>query len=324
MNRRMKGVLLTGVLAVAMAFATVVLLKAALARVLDPYNYCETGFSSLSGCSYHWSSTSTGLSSPIFTTPSRPESSAPSDARDKFKPISVNVTSWAVADCPSSTIAERLLCTPVTTLLQAASDDLATGLPRPKPWVVTTGKDSPFIRAVHVETPLDLASTLGFYRDELSKRGWTEHIGGVVEADGATIAFTTLEGPALLRLTRQDGRTIADLSVRKPAAANAAIMPKQGEARLLLGNTRDEEAVITINERVIKLTAHAGRDVTNDPESAGTSPDRSDINLPPGKYKVSLKIANAAAERREFEVAAGETWGLLVGPAGVPLPVRIY
>src|SRR5262249_4272445 len=119
-------------------------------------------------------------------------------------------------------------------------------------------------------------------------------------------------------------RTIADLSVRKPAAANAAIMPKQGEARLLLGNTRDEEAVITINERVIKLTAHAGRDVTNDPESAGTSPDRSDINLPPGKYKVSLKIANAAAERREFEVAAGETWGLLVGPAGVPLPVRIY
>jgi hypothetical protein len=31
-----------------------------------------------------------------------------------------------------------------------------------------------------------------------------------------------------------------------------------------------------------------------------------------------------AAESREFEVAANETWGLLVGPDGIPLPMRLY
>ena len=118
----------------------------------------------------------------------------------------------------------------------AAIDDAATGLPLPKPWLLTTAKNSPFIKSVHVETPLDLAAVLGFYRVELSKRGWTENDGAVVEPDRAVIAFTTTDGPALLRLIHQDDRTIADLSLRKPAAANAGIQPRPGQARLMLGN----------------------------------------------------------------------------------------
>jgi hypothetical protein len=122
--------------------------------------------------------------------------------------------------CPENTIARRLLCAVAsdTAPVRAASDDLATGLPRPTPWLLTTGKNSPFIAAVHVETPLDLASVLHFYRGALSTRGWTENDGATVAPDRAVIAFTTSDGPALLRLTRQDGRTIADLSRRKPAA----------------------------------------------------------------------------------------------------------
>ena len=38
---------------------------------------------------------------------------------------------------------------------------------------------------------------------------------------------------------------------------------------------------------------------------------------------VSICIPGAA-QNREFEFAADETWGLLAGPAGVPLPVRLY
>ena len=113
----------------------------------------------------------------------------------------------------------RALAAPV----QAASDDLATGLPRPKPWVLTTGRNSRFIKAVHVETPLDLAGALGFYRAELSKRGWTENDGAVVESYRAVIPFTTSDGPALLRLTHHDGRTIADLSLRKPRSFHQCI-----------------------------------------------------------------------------------------------------
>jgi len=176
--------------------------------------------------------------------------------------------------------------------------------------------------AFHVETPLDLAGVLGFYRLELSKRGWSENDGAVVGPDGAMIAFTTSDGPAQLRLTRQDGRTIVDLSRRKPAVTNAGIKPMPGQVRLLLGNSTKEEAALTINGQTIELAA--GRELMDDPIGGKKSPDSQEINLPPGKYKVSLKIASGAAQNREIELAADQTWGLLAGPAGVPLPLHIY
>lgn len=321
MNRRTKGVLLIGSLAVA---ATVVVLTNALLKAMDPHHYCETGFSKLISCTYHWSSKSTHQSTPIFATPSNATSTAPSGSRDTFQPTYIDVTSWAVADCPRNYIIRRLLCASDAAQAQAADDDAVTGLPRPKPWFLTTAKDSTFIKAFHVETPLDLAGVLRFYRLELSKRGWSENGGAVVEPGGAVIAFTTADGPALLRLTHQDDRTIADLSLRKPAATNAGIVSMPGQVRLLLGNDTDEEAVITINELTIKLAARAGSKLTDDPETGRKSPDSEEINLQPGKYKVTLKVASGAVQNREFEVAADETWGLLAGPAGVPLPVHLY
>jgi hypothetical protein len=328
MNRRTKDVLLVGSLAVVTAVATVVVLTGALAKAVDPQGNCDTGFSRLSSCTYHWSSKTTRQSTPIFTTPSNATSTIPSGSRDTFRPT-YDITSWAIADCPSSYIARRLLCAAASDAApaQAADDDPVTGLPRPKPWLVTTAKDSTFIKAFHVETPLDLAGVLRFYRLELSKRGWTETDGAVIKSDGAVIAFTTSDGPALLRLTRQDDRTIADLSLRKPAAADAAILPMTilpipGRVRLLLGNDTDEEAVITINEQTTKLAA--GAKLADAPATGRKSPDSQEINLLPGKYKVTLKVASGAVQNREFELAADETWGLLAGPAGVPLPLRLY
>ena len=323
MNRRTKAVLLVGSLAVVTAVATVVVLTGALAKVVDPQGNCDTGFSRLISCTYHWSSKSTHQSTPIFTTPANATSTIPAGSRDTFRPT-YDVTSWAVADCPSNYIVRRLLCAAASDAApaQTSDDDAVTGLPRPKPWLLTTAKDSTFIKAFHVETPLDLAGVLHFYRLELSKRGWTETDGAVVEPDGAVIAFTTSDGPALLRLTRQDDRTIADLSLRKPAAVNAGMPPISGRVRLLLGNDTDEEAVITINEQTIELAA--GAKLADDLATGRKSPDSQEINLPPGKYKVTLKVASGAVQKREFEVAADETWGLVAGPAGVPLPLHLY
>jgi hypothetical protein len=92
----------------------------------------------------------------------------------------------------------------------------------------------------------------------------------------------------------------------------------------MLGNATDEAAVITINEQTVKLAARAGAKLANSADAARTLPDSQKIDLPPGKYKVILKVASGAAQNREFEVDADETWGLLVGPAGVPLPVHLY
>jgi hypothetical protein len=109
----------------------------------------------------------------------------------------------------------------------------------------------------------------------------------------------------------------------KPAAANATILPSPGQVRLMLGNEQDEAAVITINEQAIALAAHAGRHLPDGGVERKLL-DNPEIDLPPGKYKVTFKVASGAAQSREFEVAADETWGLLVGPNGAPLAVQIY
>jgi hypothetical protein len=239
-------------------------------------------------------------------------------------PDTVDITSWTVADCPRNIIAKRLLCAGAASA-QLANDDHTTGLPLPKPWFATAAKNSPLIESVHVETPLDVAAVLAFYRAELKKRGWTENDGAVVAPDRAAVAFTTSDGPAQLRLIRQDQRTIADLSRRKPDAVNARnVPPKPGQARLLLGNDRDEEAVVTINGQTITLAAGAGDEFGDVSDARRKSQDNPEIALPPGQYKVTVKVAGGAAQNREYEVAAGETWGLMVDSAGAPLPVQLY
>lgn len=315
MNRRVKGILFIGSLAVAAVAMAVVLPSVALTRALTrgfAQNRCEIGFRSLIiGCKLHSSRTITSTSS----SPPTIDHPAP------FGSGSIDETSWDVTDyCPLGPIARRLLCAAAAT---PASDDLkveqseATGLPLPKGRLLTTEKNSPLIKSVHAEMPLDLASMVRFYRVELEKRGWTENDGAVVEPDRAVIAFTTSDGPALLRLIHQDDRTIADLSLRKQgvvesAIAKADILPSAGQAKLMLGNTTDEAAIIAINEHTIKLASRAS--LPNGPE----------IDLPPGRFKVTLKVPGNAARNGEFEVGANETWGLLVGPAGVPLPVHVY
>jgi hypothetical protein len=327
MNRRTQGVLLVGGLAV----ATVVVLG--LARGLE---HCKFGSLSIS-CK--WANASVTMrASPGETSSRSSTSTAPSSARShthagtyrEDAPGYADVMLWAVTTCPEEFAAKGLRCTAAALAASAqdSTDDLqvqlsdATGLPLPERWVLATAKNSPFIKAVYVETPFDLAAVLGFYRAELSKRGWTENDGAVVAPDRAEIAFTTADGPALLRLIRQDDRTIVDLSLRKPAAANAGFLPRPGQVKLMLGNEMDEAAVITINEQTITLAARAGRDLTEAPGRKLV--DSPEIDLPPGKYNVTFKVASGTAQNREFEVAAGETWGLLVGPSGVPLPVHIY
>jgi len=276
-------------------------LLVAFAGVIDPHHQCDTGFSTLINCTYHATLTKTVQDSPLFGAPSKPIGTV----------LSADETSWALADCPQNYIARRLLC--AVAPAQAANDDLVAGLPLPKPWVLRTARNSLLIKSIHIETPLDLAAVLGFYRVELSKRGWTENGGAVVEPDRVVIAFTTIDGPALLRLIHQDDRTIADLSLRKPTAVEEAdILPSPGQVKLMFGNARYEGAVVTIIQQTIKLAARA--ELRNSPK----------IDLPPGKFKVTLNVANGAAQNRELEVGADETWGLLVGPAGVPLPVRLY
>ncbi|WP_027523814.1 hypothetical protein [Bradyrhizobium sp. Ec3.3] len=242
-----------------------------------------------------------------------------------------DVTWWAVKGrCTPEYVAQRLLCAAISVLTEATSRGFEakvsadTGLPLPEGWVLTTAKNSPQINSVYAETPRDLAAVLDFYRDALGKRGWAENDGAVVAPDRAVITFTTAARPVLLRLSRQNDKTVAELSRRKFAPATAGLLPKPGQVRLLLGNKTDEAAVITVAEQAIRLAAHAGEKLTDSDAAAGELPDGQRIDLPPGKYEVTLKVEGGKVQSREFEVAASETWGLLVGTDGALLPMRLY
>jgi hypothetical protein len=179
------------------------------------------------------------------------------------------------------------------------------------------GIEVPFRRELDASVPAELSDVLAFYRSELTRLGWQEKPGGAVKtADRVQLAFTSAQGPAVLKLGRANGETSVNLVQKNPEAATKAdIMPKPGQAKLLLGNMGNQEAVITINKQSVKVAAGAG---------GPQSPKGPMLDLPPGKYQYSLKMAGRPARNDTIDIAAGDAWGLMVGPTGEVLPLQMY
>ena len=179
------------------------------------------------------------------------------------------------------------------------------------------GGEAPLRRELTASIPAPLQDVLAFYRAELTKLGWQEKTeGATVSADRAQIDFTSPQGPAVLKLDRAKGETTVNLAQKNSdAAAKADIMPKAGQARLMLGNMGPNEASLTINKQTVKIAAGAG---------GPRSPKGPMLDLPPGKYQYALRMPGQPARTEALTVAAGEAWGLLVGPSGDVLPLQMY
>jgi hypothetical protein len=180
---------------------------------------------------------------------------------------------------------------------------------------LSEGTQTPFRRELKANVPLELTDVLGFYRRELSKLNWKEETkGAVVAPDNAAVAYASPEGPAVLKLGRKDGETSVSLVVRNPdAVAKSGIMPKPGQAKVMFGNINGAAAAITFNNKTINVAAGAGT----------KSPDGPMLDVPPGKYKYSIKLPGRPSESDVVEVGADETWGLMIGPGGV-LALQAY
>lgn len=179
------------------------------------------------------------------------------------------------------------------------------------------GGEAPLRRELTASIPAPLPDVLAFYRAELSKLGWWEKTeGAAVSAERAQIDFASPQGPAVLKLGRAKGETTVSLAQKNAdVAAKADIMPKAGQARLMLGNMGANEAALTINKQTVKIAAGAGG-----PQS-GKGPM---LDLPPGKHQYALRVPGQPARTETLTVAAGEAWGLLVGPSGDVLPLQMY
>ncbi|UWU76895.1 hypothetical protein N2603_00025 [Bradyrhizobium huanghuaihaiense] len=179
------------------------------------------------------------------------------------------------------------------------------------------GTETPFRRELEASIPAPLGDVLAFYRTELGKLGWQEKAeGATVSAELAQIDFTSPQGPAVLKLDRAKGETIVNLAQKNPEAATKAdIMPKPGQARVMLGNIGPKDASLTINKRTIKIAAGAG---------GPQSPKGPMLDLAPGTYQYALRMPGRPARTETLTVAAGDAWGLMVGPTGEVLPLQMY
>jgi hypothetical protein len=207
---------------------------------------------------------------------------------------------------------------------QPLEADPESALPVPKQHTMTSlgtgkmpGSDAPFRRELEASIPAELSAVLAFYRSELGKRGWKESADrAVVKPDQVQLAFAAPDGPATLKLGRSNGETSVNLAQKYPAAAvKANVMPKPGQAKLVFGNMGGSEASLTINKRTIKIAGGAG---------GPQSPDRPMLELPPGKYQYSLRLAGRPAKNNTIEVSAGDAWGLMIAPSGEVLSLQIY
>jgi hypothetical protein len=178
------------------------------------------------------------------------------------------------------------------------------------------GTETAIRRELNASVPAELGAVLAFYRGELGKRGWKESAErAVVKPDQVQLAFASPDGPATLKLGRSDGETTVNLALKIPAAAaKGDIIPKPGQARLMFVNVGDSEAALTINKQTIKIAPGAGG-----PHAKGPT-----LDLPPGKYQYSLKVMGHPAQANSIEVAADDTWGLMVAPDGAVMPLQVY
>jgi hypothetical protein len=209
--------------------------------------------------------------------------------------------------------AEKEAAAPAPTAEDLAVEETG-GFPVPGNHTLAEAEGTPLRRALNVETPLDLKSVLGFYRQELGRRGWKEDgAGPAVAADGATLAFTSPDGPAVLKLERKDDATTVSLVVSNQAkAAQSGLLAKPGKVKAMFGNLLSAPVTFTINKQTVKVAPGVG----------ANGPGGPTLELPPGKYKVSMK-AGPLEVSDDVEVGAGEIWGFMAGPGGLmPMQIR--
>lgn len=201
-----------------------------------------------------------------------------------------------------------------TSRLVADSHD---GLPFPEGGDGVQSEGSAFRKQTTKTVTADLKAVVDFYQRDVASAEWVENKAAAkIDKASATMSFTAPTGLVIVRLKADGAKTAITLVTRDAAAANAAgVLPATGKARLIIGNTSDDAAVLTINKREYKLAAGAGAE---DPKT-GLNWD-----VAPGKYPIEIKLPGKAAQSETLTIGLDEAWGLMILPTGDCLPVQLY
>jgi hypothetical protein len=195
--------------------------------------------------------------------------------------------------------------------------DSHDGMPIPEGYNGIQKEGSKFRSETRTTVPAVMNAVVDFYRRELPAAGWKENVQEAkIDKESAKLSFNGSSGSLVVQLKANGEETAITLTSRDAAAAKAAgLLPAAGKGRLILGNGHDKGATVTVNKKVTKVAAGAGAE---DPKTG--------VNweVAPGKYSVEIKIPGEAVQTEQLTIGANETWGVMILPNGVPLPIQVF
>jgi hypothetical protein len=188
------------------------------------------------------------------------------------------------------------------------------GLVVPKPFGSRSQTSTRWRVEANATVAASVPGVLAFYRRELAARGWREAGEPEARDESAVARYASPRGPAILTLGRNGRETTVSLVVRLEAEARASgLLPPQGRARVVFGNTTDGDTTVTFEGRTLRVGPGVG----------AQAPDGPRLDLPPGSHRLSIRIGGGAARTETLRVGADEIWGVMLGPRGA-LPIQLY
>jgi len=195
--------------------------------------------------------------------------------------------------------------------------DSHNGLPFPEGGEGFQTEGSQFRKQTSKTVRASLQAVVDFYRRELAPPNWTENQQAAkIDQTTAVLLFTGAEGQLVVQLKSEDDKVhIAVISRDAEGAKASGVWPSAGKGRLLLGNASEKAAAITINKSAYNVAAGAGAD---DPKTG------LNFEVVPGKYVVEIRLPDRTSCTETLNVAADETWGVVILPTGDCLPIQLY
>lgn len=195
--------------------------------------------------------------------------------------------------------------------------DSHDGLPIPEGYNGIQKEGSKFRSETKTTVAAEINLVVDFYRRELAAAGWKENIGDTtIDKQAAKLSFTGATGSLVVQLKASGKETAITLALRDAAAAKAAgLLPSAGKGRLIIGNSHDKDATVTVSKQDYKIAAGAGAD---DPKTG------LNWEVAPGKYTVEIKFPAEKIHTRSLTIRADEIWGVMIHPTGTPLAIQLY
>lgn len=176
---------------------------------------------------------------------------------------------------------------------------------------------SPYRAEIRGSKQAILTTMTRFYRTQLADADWKEKPGATeVSEKTVSMSFDKEDEMLLVRLQGVGTATEFALEVRKVELAKKdGMVPKAGQAKIVLGNTTKADVVVAIDETEHKVGAGVGSDGPAEAKK---------IDVKPGKHMVVIKVPGEDPQTETIDVEPDTTWGVVAFGDEAYLTDRVY